>query len=194
MTHHFNFSNLQAINPCHTTLVGDKMILRSQSKVDFFRKYKGTPIDNAAFFYQMVSGNFSFHAQVKIDAHATYDAIFLMVRAKEEQWIKLALELGSDRQYNVVSVITNKWSDDANGELITTQSPWLRITRVNNIWGLHYSLDGIYWRFVRTFGFELDEEVMVGYGVQSPRGEGFESEISHLQLNPEPILDFRSGK
>ncbi len=65
-----------------------------------------------------------------------------MVRETETRWIKLAVEIGVDTTYNVISVITDNWSDDANGELLPSNICWLRINRKGDFWGLHYSLDG----------------------------------------------------
>ena len=65
-------------------------------------------------------GNFTIQADVISNGSNDFDAVFLMVRQDKMKWIKLAVELGVDKRYNVVTVITDKWSDDANGELLTS--------------------------------------------------------------------------
>jgi uncharacterized protein len=105
------------------------------------------------------------------------DAGFLMVRDHTDKWIKLCLELGTDSQYTVVSAVSDPWSDDANGELIESNQCWLRIMRIGDLFGLHYSLDNNVWRFVKTFGMDMSQIPMVGFGVQSPNSNGCETLI-----------------
>ena len=116
-----------------------------------------------------------------------------MVRETKTRWIKLAVERGVDTAYNVVSVITNNWSDDANGELISTNKCWLRITRKGDFWGLHYSADGIRWRFVRCFGLDLPSTVKVGFGIQAPLGDDCEGKLDFITLSDDSIENFRDG-
>jgi regulation of enolase protein 1 (concanavalin A-like superfamily) len=122
----------------------------------------------------------------------------LTVRADAEHWAKLCLERSPTGDVAVVSVVTRTWSDDANGELISSQtSPapaccYLRITRDGNRVGMHYSLDGQVWRFVRAVGLEFPETVKVGVHAQAPFGSGVSATFKVLALTDEPIKDFRS--
>ncbi len=183
-----------AINPCLQRIEGNSIYLRSNGKVDFFRKFEAEAIDSAAFYYSEVEGDFSLSARVSMHARFTYDAVFLMARTADSQWLKLAFERGNDGANSIVSVFTDPWSDDANGEMPAVHTVWLRLSRVSNHWGLHYSLDGDVWRFVRTLGFLPTGRICVGYGVQSPLGQGFEAEIHDLQISLQPNGEFRNGK
>lgn len=181
------------INGCETEMIENGVELFAKGQTDFICKYDEYVKDSAAFFFQEVEGDFTFSALVKTQGTFDYDAAFLMVRQDERKWIKLAVERAVDTQYNVVSVITDKWSDDANGELLTSGECWLRITRKGDYWGLHFSLDGITWRFVRAFGLALEQPSMVGFGIQSPVGDNCSGVITNLKLVSGFVSDFRNG-
>jgi regulation of enolase protein 1 (concanavalin A-like superfamily) len=181
------------LNPCNIEPTEDGFTLTANAKTDFICKYKEYVRDEAAFYYTEQSGDFTFSAQVETMGNGNYDAAFLMVRESGNRWIKLAVELGVDGAYNVVSVITDQWSDDANGELIGNNKCFLRITRKDDFWGLHYSLNGSKWRFVRAFGLSLSEKVMVGFGIQAPIGENCKGKVSAITLSENSVKNFRDG-
>lgn len=181
------------INNCKIEIIENGVKLYAGAKTDFICKYDEYVKDSATFFFQTVEGDFTFSAKVKTQGNSDYDAAFLMVRQDERNWIKLAVERAVDTKYNVVSVITDKWSDDANGELLISGECWLRITRKENYWGLHFSTDGFTWRFVRAFGLALAQPSMVGFGIQSPVGDNCTGEITDIKLIPEYVSNFRDG-
>jgi hypothetical protein len=176
------------------------LLIEPAPKTDFFRPYHGKPVDNACLLYKDVTGDFT--VVTHVDAHLVGfgDAGALTVRAGAEHWAKLCLERSPIGDVAVVSVVTRTWSDDANGELVSSQaSPaparcYLRITRDGNKFGMHYSLDGQVWRFVRAFGLELDETVKVGVHAQAPFGSGVRATFKYLEMTDEPVKDFRSGE
>lgn len=181
------------INICETEMIENGVRLFAKGKTDFICKYNEYVKDNAAFFFQIVEGDFTFSARVITQGNFDYDAVFLMVRQDDRKWIKLAVERAVDTKYNVVSVITDQWSDDANGELLACAESWLRITRKGNYWGLHFSADGLTWRFVRAFGLALEKSAMVGFGIQSPVGDNCAGIITDMKLVPGYISNFRDG-
>jgi len=186
-----NFDN--SLNGCKIKNTENGFHLVANAKTDFICKYKEYIKDEAAFFYTDRTGDFTIKAKVETKGNFTYDAAFLMIRATTTRWIKLAVELGVDKAYNVVSVITDNWSDDANGELILSNECWLRITRKGDFWGLHYSIDGNKWRFVRCFGLDLGPTVKVGFGIQAPLGDNCEGKIYFITITDESVKDFRDG-
>lgn len=181
------------INRCETEIIENGVRLFASGQTDFICKYDEYVKDDAAFFFQLIEGDFTFSAKVKTEGNFNYDAAFLMIRQDERKWIKLAVERGVDAQYNVVSVITDDWSDDANGELLAVGECWLRITRKGNYWGLHFSPDGLIWRFVRAFGLALEQPSMVGFGIQSPVGDDSAGVITEMNLVAGYVSDFRNG-
>jgi regulation of enolase protein 1 (concanavalin A-like superfamily) len=191
----FNMKNSfdNSLNACKITNTDAGVHLVANAKTDFICKYKEYIKDEASFFYIEKTGDFTIKAEVETKGNFAYDAAFLMVRETKTRWIKLAVELGVDTKYNVVSVITDNWSDDANGELIPSNKCWLRITRKNDFWGLHYSLNGDKWRFVRCFGLDLPSTVKVGFGIQAPLGDKCEGKLDFITLSEDSVKNFRDG-
>ena len=163
------------------------------AETDFFRPYQGDPKDNAALLYTRVTGDFTAMTHVRAHLVGFGDAAVLTVRAHATQWAKLCLERSPIGDVSAVSVVTHPWSDDANNELVPTPECFLRITRRGDVFGMHYSLDGATWRFVRTFGMAMPETVMVGVHAQAPFVGGCRATFTRLDLVPEPVADFRSG-
>ena len=161
---------------------------------DFFRPYGGPANDNCCLLYKEIEGDFAAVTQVKADLADFGDAAALTVRADETQWAKLCLERSPIGQVSLVSVVTNPWSDDSNSELVTRPECFLRLTRKGNLFGMHYSLDGIGWRFVRAFGLELPAQVMLGVHAQAPFSPGSCVLFRSWTIRPEPVADFRSGE
>lgn len=161
---------------------------------DFFRPSDQPGQDNAGLLYTEVTGAFTARTRVRASLAGFGDAGVLTVRAAPDQWAKLCVERSPVGEIGMVSVVTDPWSDDANSELLTTAEAWLRISRSRSVFGMHYSLDGRRWRFVRAFTCAMPETVMVGVHAQAPFGPGCCAEFSCLELVPEPVADFRSGE
>lgn len=161
---------------------------------DFFRPYSGSGRDNAGLLYSEVTGDFTATTQVRAELVDFGDAGALTVRAHEAQWAKLCLERSPIGDVSLVSVVTDPWSDDSNNELVTIPECYLRLTRKGNVFGMHYSMDGATWRFVRTLGLEMPPTVMVGIHAQAPFTPGCRVLFRSLTLSPEPVADLRSGE
>ena len=181
------------LNACKIDSTDSGFHLVANPKTDFICKYKEYIRDEASFFYIEKSGDFTIKAKVETKGNFNYDAAFLMVRESTTRWMKLAVELGVDETYNVVSVITDNWSDDANGELLPGNKSWLRITRKGDFWGLHYSMNGEKWRFVRGFGLDLSPTVKVGFGIQAPSGDDCEGILDFISVTDSSVKNFRDG-
>ncbi len=174
---------------------GDEgLFIVPEKGTDFFRPYKGPAKDNACLLYVSVTGDFTAVTRAKAELVAFGDAAALTVRYGEAQWAKLCLERSPIGDISVVSVVTNPYSDDANNELLSEPECYLRITRKGDVFGMHFSLDGKMWRFVRTFGMALPDTVKVGIHAQAPFEGGCQVWFAGLALRPEPVKDFRSGE
>ena len=88
-------------------------------------------------------------------------------------------------------MVTNH-KDDANGELIPSNKCWLRITRKGDFFGLHYSVNGIRWRFVRCFGLDLPSTVKVGFEIQAPLGDQCEGKLDLITLIDDSVKNVRA--
>lgn len=184
---------MKSLNPCELIEENNTYKLKAKPNSDFICKYEEYVKESASLFYQIHEGDFTIQAKLTCLGSNDFDATFLMVQQDSRHWIKLAVELGVDQKYNVVSVISDKWSDDANGELLEGNCCWLRITRKNDFFGLHYSVDGKKWRFVRAFGFKLNKSIKAGFGIQSPKGNNCNGSIEKVSLSNSPVKNFRDG-
>ena len=161
---------------------------------DFLRLYREPPKDNCCLLYRYTRGDFTAIAQVSATLVEFGDAAALTLRASETQWAKLCLERSPIGEISLVSVVTNPWSDDSNSEIVTTSTCYLRLTRKGNVFGMHYSLNGKTWRFVRTFALETGPNLMVGIHAQAPFTAGCQVLFHSLTISPEPVDNFRSGE
>jgi regulation of enolase protein 1 (concanavalin A-like superfamily) len=171
---------------------GLRIVPRAPS--DFFRPYGREPKDNACLLYRQTTGDFTAATCVDVVLADFGDAAAITVRASATQWAKLCLERSPIGEISVVSVVTDPWSDDSNGELVASPECHLRLTRKGNVFGMHYSTDGRTWRFVRTFGLEMPDEVKVGIHAQAPFTPGCRVRFRSLTISPEPVADLRSGE
>jgi len=170
------------------------LIIVPRAPSDFFRPYGGSANDNCCLLYREIAGDFTAATQVSAELVDFGDAAALTVRAHEAQWAKLCLERSPIGEVSLVSVVTDPWSDDSNNERVRSPECYLRLTRKGNIFGMHYSLDGTKWRFVRTFGLEMPSTVMVGIHAQAPFRHGCRALFRSLTISSEPVADFRSGE
>ena len=161
---------------------------------DFFRPHGGEPSDNACLLHTQVTGDFTAVTRAEAVLAGFGDAAALTVRANEELWAKLCLECSPIGDVSAVSVVTNAFSDDANGELLERPECFMRVTRKGDVFGMHYSIDGETWRFVRCFALEMPQTVMVGVHAQAPFQGGCRAVFDFLALTDDAVADLRSGE
>jgi uncharacterized protein len=163
-------------------------------KTDAFRKYKQPAKDDACFLYVEVKGDFTLITKLRLEATVFGDAGAITIRGDEKTWAKLCIERSPCGETSIVSVVTNEWSDDANNELLVAPEAYLRLIRVENLVGMHFSLDGETWRFVRAFGLEWPSTVNVGIQAQAPLQAGCRAYFEELKFSRKVVSDFRSGE
>ena len=185
---------LKWLNPPEQWHVGDGLTIVPKAETDFFRPYEGQARDNACLLYREVAGDFTSVVGLKAELAGFGDAGALTIRQDATHWAKICLERSPIGDVSVVSVVTNPCSDDSNGELLDRPECFLRLTRRGNVFGMHYSLDGKAWRFVRTFGFELSDPAALGIHAQAPFRGGCRVTFTRWDLTNEAVADFRSGE
>lgn len=163
-------------------------------ETDFFRPIDASGHDNAALLAMQVTGDFTARTRAHAQLAGFGDAAALTVRAASEQWAKICIERSPVGEVSVVSVVTDPWSDDANNELLIAPEAHLRITRRGDHFGMHFSLDGLTWRFVRAFAMAAPTQVLVGIHAQAPFAGGCQARFDYLEIGPQPVADFRSGE
>lgn len=154
------------------------------------------PVANAPLYYTEVTGDFVFRAKGELEFVSTYDAAALLVYENENVWAKLALE-NSDmpcKKPAVMSVVTNRISDDCNGPVRDANHVWFQISRVDDCFAFHYSIDGVEYNMVRVFTLPVGKTVKVGFEAQSPMGEGGYRYYSEISLENRRVKNIREGK
>lgn len=148
---------------------------------------------SAPFLYQEITGDFVFRAKVHHDFISTYDACVLLAYDHETLWAKACFEFSDLGTHSIVSVMTNGVSDDANGVSIEDNSVWLQIARKDDIFAIHYSLDGNKFQMARLTKLPMQKTIKVGFEAQSPMGEGGLRYFQHILLEPITLDDIRDG-
>jgi regulation of enolase protein 1 (concanavalin A-like superfamily) len=168
--------------------------ITTPKRVDFFRDPSGVASnDSAPFLYANVKNNFITKLHLKPNFKQVYDQGSLIIRENEKKWCKLAFEKTDYGTNAIVSVITNDLSDDANSVDINQDDIWLQIVRVNNTFGMQYSLDGIKWRMVRYFNLPVSTEVKVGLSAASPIGRGVNVDFLYFSIESKTVSNIRYG-
>jgi regulation of enolase protein 1 (concanavalin A-like superfamily) len=109
---------------------GDRLIVRSRPKTDFWRKtFYGYITDNRHFFHLTVKGDFIFQARVNGKYAALYDQAGLMVRLNPENWVKCGTEFFDGARHASV-VFPRDFSDwSTMNDLSNDQAAYWRVTR-----------------------------------------------------------------
>ncbi|MBN1579151.1 MAG: DUF1349 domain-containing protein [Anaerolineae bacterium] len=163
-------------------------------EVDYFRNPNGQQVvDSAPFLWLSVEGDFVARMRVCPAFTSTYDAGALMVRHDEAHWAKLCYEATDFGTHAVVSVVTNGLSDDANGVDLDVDAVWLQVVRQDNVFALHYTIDGQNWRMVRYFTLPVPHQIKVGLVAQSPVGPGTTIDFGGFEVESRRVANLRAG-
>lgn len=159
----------------------------------------------SALAFDAPGERFSLTARVSVPGErSTFDAGALAIWWGENRWAKLCNEYSPDGDAMVVSVVTNDWSDDANGVLLDGREVWLRISAlgpvtgtdgvVGGAWAFHASFDGERFEFVRQFRMDAPTGgARVGFLAQAPLGDQATARFDRIRLDDVPPADMRDG-
>lgn len=173
----------------------ERIEIEAPGETDYFRDIcSDYEKANAPFYNTSLTGDFILRCKVHPDFSHTYDAGCLLVYGEKRKWIKFAFEKTDLGYTSVVSVVTNGFSDDANGERIDGPALWLQVVRRDNNWALHYSLDKVHWKMVRYFQLETGRTVKAGISAQSPAGKGCMVLFSGLEVLENTYENIRMAK
>ncbi len=196
-----NFGDFKWVNESKAEYKDGVLTVYAPSQTDYFNspvKENGAfpePVANASLYYTELTGDFVFKTKVQLDFKNLYDAAALLVYENENVWAKLALE-NSDlpcRKPAVVSVVTNRISDDCNGPVMEGNSVWFQISRVDDCFAFHYSVDGTEYQMVRVFTLPVGKTVKVGFEAQAPMGEGGNRYYSEISVENRRVKNIRAG-
>ncbi|OGO80425.1 MAG: hypothetical protein A2Y21_05700 [Clostridiales bacterium GWC2_40_7] len=149
--------------------------------------------DTAPYLYKRVKGDFTARVHVKPCFNKIFNAASIMVYINKNVWAKLCFEWCDAECSSVVNVVTREISDDATGPSINAQDVWLQIVRKDNIYAMHWSLDGNKWLLARNFVLDDTDEVLVGIEGQCPVGNSAKNEYLYLSIDPTVPQDIRKG-
>ncbi len=174
-------------------------VITCTGPVDFFIDPKDRrTVANAPVWYREEAGDFSPAVTVQPRFVSTFDAGALLAMVDDTHWVKLAFEFTDLGFPAVVSVVTQEFSDDANGQKINAETVRLRMSRRGNLWALHWADVGTFaqapWRMLRYFRLgEPGDPVKVGLLTQSPTGTGTSVEFTDIARG-DPPADMRIGQ
>jgi regulation of enolase protein 1 (concanavalin A-like superfamily) len=138
-------------------------------------------------------GDFSLATKVTVGFGSRYDAGVLVLQAGERHWAKLCFELSPQQKPMAVTVVTRGTSDDCNSFEVAGDSLWLRMTRSGTAWAFHAATDGAWWRLLRYFSLGGDTIASVGFGAQSPTGQGCTATFDQISFRSGAPSDLRDG-
>jgi len=174
---------------------------RALAKSDFYRNPAGDYESDAEASLNALwlSGNpgntdFQFSSKVTVDFDSDYDAGVLSIWSDGKTWAKLCFELSPDKEFMVVSVVTQGASDDVNSFTVPVKHVWLRVSRTGHLYAFHASTDGKVWKLIRAFTLGKDtSEHRVGFLVQAPIGEGCDVIFEDFKFLPVALGNLRDG-
>jgi len=175
-------------------IAGDSIEIFAPAETDYFVN----PIDetvkaDAPFFYKEVEGDFMLKAKVSLDFISVYDACVLLALDNDKLWAKACFEYTDLGTNAVVTVMTNGRSDDANGVNIEGNEVWMQMSRKDNVFAIHYSLDGEKFMMSRLAYLPMKKKIKVGLVAQSPTGDGGIRYFSNVSLEEKSPLNIREG-
>lgn len=171
------------------------LTLRAARGVDWTNDSAGGPWQHAAtaLAFPAPEGDFVLSARVRVlGARSTFDAGALALWSGADRWAKLCNENSPQGEPMVVSVVTNGFSDDANGPLIPGDGVFLRIARVGVAYAFHFSVDGASWHFVRLFRLDADpSSISLGFLAQAPMGDDATAVFDGIDFARRSLPDLR---
>jgi len=181
--------------PGDFALDADTIVLTAAAGVDWTNDATGAPPFHTSTSLSFVPPHpFQLSARVSVPgARSTFDAAALTLWADEDHWAKLCFEYSPHGEAMVVSVVTDGYSDDANGPVVTGDDVWLRVSSVGDAYAYHYSLDGARWHFVRQFRLDAPAPLRLGFMSQAPMGETAVSRFAEVRLVADALPDVRDG-
>ncbi len=188
--------NLNNSGQIELTTVG--AVISASAETDWFFHPNGqVRLSNVpSLFIDTDAQVISLKALVTVEFAGSYDAGALFVQTADDHWAKLAYEFSPQAIPTVVSVVTKGVSDDCDGPRVPSGQVWLRVYVDGNIVNFHFSEDGTFWRFNRTFALprSLDGKIKLGLSAQAPLGNGSRATFRDITLNHDAISNFRNGQ
>ena len=186
---------LEAFNsPLNIEVKNDSsFVMTSGAKTNLFN----SPGDNyykqdAPMLLFQPDSNFIFRAKVEADLQEVYDVAALVLYQNNDLWAKLCFENSINKEALVVSVVTNRFSDDCNSFRITNNFIFLAIAKKGDEFSFHCSTDNVNWQLIRHFRMEFSpNDLKIGFAVHCSREDQFTAEFSEISYLNEGLENMR---
>ena len=189
-----DFKDFKWTNATEFEEIANGISIYAPAETDYFvNPVDGEVKANAPFFYKEVEGDFILKAKVRLDFESIYDASVLLALDHDELWAKACFEYTDFGTKSVVTVMTNEKSDDANGVNVDVNEIWLQMSRKDDVFAIHYSLDGQDFIMSRLASLPMQKKIKVGLEAQSPTGHGGQRIFEHVSLEQKSPSDIRAG-
>ncbi len=152
------------------------------------------PQHSASSLGFLAAGDLMLSARVRVDApRSTFDAGVLTLWADDAHYAKLCFERAPQGSEMVVSIVTDRWSDDVNSGAVDAGEVYLRVARIGPAWAFHRSADGHRWDFVRLFRLNTEGPVRVGFMAQAPLGPPCTARFDQIRYTGTTLTQLRDG-
>lgn len=173
------------------------LTLHAEAGVDWTNDAAGGPAQHraTALAFTAPDDDFVLSARVRVvGGRSTFDAGALALWSDADHWAKLCNEFSPQGDAMVVSVVTDRFSDDCNSASFETDAVFLRIARIGPAVAFHSSTDGAHWDFVRVFRLPMSSAPLsVGFLAQAPLGDGCIATFDEIAYDRRTIGDLRDG-
>lgn len=180
----------------NVSIEGDKLVIKSGAKSDYFNDPGGeSVIGTAPVLLSKIDNTkpFTFVAKVTPSFKDTYDAGAMYIYLNPDLWFKFAFERDERMKTRIVTVRTIETSDDNNHDVIDNSGVYLKISSDVKTIGFYYSTDKQKWQLVRLFKNNYPVKLWAGLSAQSPIGNGTIVTFEECSLTQSSINDFRMG-
>ncbi len=174
---------------------------RALPQSDFYRNPAGDYEDDSKASHNALwltgvpeEPDFQLSSKVIVDFDSDYDAGVLSIWSDTKTWAKLCFEYSPDKEFMVVSVVTQGASDDVNSFTVSEKHVWLRVSRSGHLYAFHASTDGKIWKLIRAFTLGKDvSDHRIGFLVQAPIGDGCDVVFREINYKFEALAGLRDG-
>jgi regulation of enolase protein 1 (concanavalin A-like superfamily) len=169
------------------------LTITAPGRTDWFIDPSGSePRGDAPLLLAPAAGPATLAATLTVADGSLFDAATLFVFEGTSVWGKLALERSPGGQLYIVSVITDRVSDDANHEPVPDGTVRLRIAALGSGDYAFHVGDGDGWRLLRHFRLP-HANPRLGFGAQSPTGPGCTATFTGIEWTAQRVTDLRDG-
>lgn len=169
--------------PTEWTKSGDRLIVKTSPKTDFWRiTHYGFIRDTGHFYFDTINTDFVVEVKILGKYKDLYDQAGIMLRVDEKHWIKTGIEYVDDTQ-NLSAVVTHDYSD-------WSVLPWkepadvlqMKVERRSEAIQIFYLNEESQYTLLRMT-YLPNTTIQVGVMCASPDGNGFEVIFEDYKIN-----------